>query len=171
MVTIILCSSYYYLFKSNKFCPFSSHSLAVGARARVRDLEEAPYTVVAQHEGWEEREYPPTRWVSTQAFDIFPHDGMEHYKVRFHRVDQNADFICWFTIAYRKRQESVTDRKSCWNLSNRNQFASSSTPTVRSYCGIMNTCKQSYNFVGLLSSWTPFQSLFLSAMFSLCQRP
>ena len=47
----------------------------------MRELEEAPYTVVAEHEGWEERDYPPTRWVSTEAFDMFAHDGPEHYKV------------------------------------------------------------------------------------------
>jgi hypothetical protein len=26
----------------------------------VRELEEAPYTVLAEHEGWEERVYPAT---------------------------------------------------------------------------------------------------------------
>lgn len=41
-------------------------------------LEEAPYTVVAEHEGWQERDYPPTRWVSTDFVDIFAHDGVQH---------------------------------------------------------------------------------------------
>jgi hypothetical protein len=47
----------------------------------VRELEEAPYTVLAEHEGWEEREYPATTWVSTEGFDIFPHDGLTHEQV------------------------------------------------------------------------------------------
>merc|ERR1711971_990382 len=41
-------------------------------------LEEAPYTVVAEHEGWQERDYPQTRWVSTDFVDIFAHDGSQH---------------------------------------------------------------------------------------------
>jgi hypothetical protein len=47
----------------------------------VRDIEEAPYTVLAEHEGWEEREFPATKWVSTEASDSSPHDGPEHRKV------------------------------------------------------------------------------------------
>jgi hypothetical protein len=47
----------------------------------VRDIEEAPYTVLAEHEGWEEREFPATKWVSTEAIDSSPHDGPEHRKV------------------------------------------------------------------------------------------
>jgi len=43
-------------------------------------LEQAPYEVVADHEGWQERSYPPTRWVSTDYVDIFAHDGSEHAK-------------------------------------------------------------------------------------------
>jgi len=43
-------------------------------------LEQAPYEVVADHEGWQERSYPPTRWVSTDYVDIFAHDGLEHMK-------------------------------------------------------------------------------------------
>merc|ERR1712098_86779 len=42
--------------------------------------EEAPYTVLADHGDWEERVYPPTRWVSTQALDPMPHDGPENDK-------------------------------------------------------------------------------------------
>merc|ERR1711915_105965 len=40
--------------------------------------EETPYTLLADHGDWEERLYPPTRWVSTQALDPMPHDGPEH---------------------------------------------------------------------------------------------
>ena len=55
---------------------------------------QAPYTVVAEHEGWQERDYPQTRWivfvftslrrfdwsrwVSTDYVDIFAHDGDQH---------------------------------------------------------------------------------------------
>merc|ERR1711937_831978 len=41
-------------------------------------LEEAPYTVTRDHGSWEERTYPPTRWVSTQRLDVLPHDGHAH---------------------------------------------------------------------------------------------
>ncbi len=49
----------------------------------MRELEEAPYTVLAEHEGWEEREYPATTWVSTEGFDIFPHDGFTSQQVNY----------------------------------------------------------------------------------------
>lgn len=52
---------------------FAAPSLAFGG-----PLEEAPYTVVAEHEGWQERDYPQTRWVSTDFVDIFAHDGVQH---------------------------------------------------------------------------------------------
>ena len=45
------------------------------------DLEIAPYQLVEEHDGWEVRRYPPTRWVSTQATDLLPHNGGEHSKV------------------------------------------------------------------------------------------
>ncbi len=57
---------------------FFSPSAVDGA---VRDIEEAPYIVLAEHEGWEEREFPATKWVSTEASDSSPHDGPEHRKV------------------------------------------------------------------------------------------
>ena len=34
------------------------------------DLEIAPYTVLQEHQGWEEREFPATKWISTDAFSI-----------------------------------------------------------------------------------------------------
>merc|ERR1711915_792577 len=52
--------------------------------------EEAPYTVLADHGDWEERVYPPTRWVSTQALDPMPHDGLEHSKA-FRRLFDYID--------------------------------------------------------------------------------
>jgi len=45
--------------------------------------EEAPYTVVADHDTWEERDYPATRWVSTDAHDIVVHEGTEWRKAFF----------------------------------------------------------------------------------------
>ena len=68
---------------------FSSFIIRLVAGA-VRELEEAPYTVVAEHEGWEERDYPPTRWVSTDAFDMFVHDGPEYSKVSISTSMQNC---------------------------------------------------------------------------------
>merc|ERR1712142_589371 len=53
-------------------------------------LESAPYDVVKEYEGWEVRSYPPTRWVSTLATDVMPHDGEEHRKAfyrLFHYID------------------------------------------------------------------------------------
>ena len=47
----------------------------------VSDLELAPYTVVEEYEGWEVRQYPTTRWVSTMGTDVMPHDGGESSKV------------------------------------------------------------------------------------------
>merc|ERR1712098_422955 len=52
--------------------------------------EEAPYTVLADHGDWEERVYPPTRWVSTQGLDPMPHDGPEHSKA-FRRLFNYID--------------------------------------------------------------------------------
>merc|ERR1712177_14803 len=57
-------------------------------------LEYAPYDVVKEYEGWEVRSYPPTRWVSTLATDVMPHDGEEHRKAfyrLFHGIDGSND--------------------------------------------------------------------------------
>ena len=48
----------------------------------ISDLELAPYEVLKEHDGWEVRKYPTTRWVSTEGFDVMPHDGGESSKVR-----------------------------------------------------------------------------------------
>jgi len=45
---------------------------------------------VEEYDGWEVRLYPPTRWVSTEATDVLPHDGGEHSKAfyrLFHYID------------------------------------------------------------------------------------
>ena len=47
----------------------------------VADLEEAPYTVLKEHEGWEERMYPATKWVSIDATDTDVHNGDVHSQV------------------------------------------------------------------------------------------
>jgi len=41
--------------------------------------------VVQEHDGWQERDYPPTRWVSSEGLDMFVHDGHEH-SVLFSRL-------------------------------------------------------------------------------------
>ena len=40
--------------------------------------EEAPYEVTQEYDEWEVRHYPPTKWISTDAQDVRPHDGSEH---------------------------------------------------------------------------------------------
>jgi len=52
--------------------------------------EEAPYTVVADHGTWEERDYPATRWVSTDAHDIVVHEGTE-WRSAFFRLFNYID--------------------------------------------------------------------------------
>merc|ERR1711990_245639 len=52
--------------------------------------EEAPYTVVADHDTWEERDYPATRWVSTDAHDIVVHEGTE-WQAAFFRLFNYID--------------------------------------------------------------------------------
>jgi len=49
--------------------------LLIGSAAAA--LEEAPYTVLMEHEGWEERMTPPLKWVSSDGYDILPHDGAQ----------------------------------------------------------------------------------------------
>ena len=44
-------------------------------------LEIAPYEVTKKYEEWEVRRFPPTKWISTDALDVMPHDGPEHSKV------------------------------------------------------------------------------------------
>ena len=44
-------------------------------------LEEAPFEVTKEYDEWEVRRYPATRWISTEAQDVMPHDGGEHSKV------------------------------------------------------------------------------------------
>merc|ERR1711892_197766 len=52
--------------------------------------ETAPYTVVNDHGTWQERNYPPTRWVSTQGFDPEAHDGPENH-LAFRRLFEYID--------------------------------------------------------------------------------
>jgi len=46
-------------------------------------LEIAPYEVTKKYEEWEVRRFPPTKWISTDALDVMPHDGPEHSKAFF----------------------------------------------------------------------------------------
>ena len=52
--------------------------------------EEAPYEVMQEFDGWEVRMYPPTKWISTDALDVYPHDGSEHSKA-FNRLFNYID--------------------------------------------------------------------------------
>merc|ERR1712131_150340 len=52
--------------------------------------EEAPYEVMQEFDGWEVRMYPPTKWISTDALDVYPHDGLEHSKA-FNRLFNYID--------------------------------------------------------------------------------
>ena len=47
------------------------------------ETEEAPYTVLKEHQGWEEREFPATKWVSIDVFSITVHDSPEQQKAFF----------------------------------------------------------------------------------------
>ena len=50
-------------------------------------LEAAPYEVTQDYEEWEVRQYPPTKWISTDAQDVRPHDGSEHDDVCITMID------------------------------------------------------------------------------------
>ena len=52
----------------------------------LSDLEIAPYEVTKQYEEWDVRKFPPTKWISTDAQDVAPHDGPEHSKVTFYSI-------------------------------------------------------------------------------------
>merc|ERR1711915_830503 len=53
-------------------------------------MGEAPYEVTKEFEEWEVRRYPATKWISTDARDVMPHDGPESslafYRL-FHYID------------------------------------------------------------------------------------
>jgi len=53
-------------------------------------LETAPYTVLKDHESWEEREMPALKWISTDVWDLMPHDGPERSKA-FQRLFNYID--------------------------------------------------------------------------------
>ena len=50
-------------------------------------LQEAPYEVKQAYDEWEVRQYPPTKWISTDAQDVRPHDGSEHDDVCITIID------------------------------------------------------------------------------------
>ena len=54
------------------------------------DLEIAPYTVLKEHQGWEEREFPATKWISTEVFSISVHDS-EESRAAFYRLFDYID--------------------------------------------------------------------------------
>ena len=57
--------------------------LALSISSAVGDLETAPYTVLTEHAGWEEREFPASKWISTDVFTINVHDSIESSKAFF----------------------------------------------------------------------------------------
>ena len=57
--------------------------LALYFNSVVAETEEAPYTVLKEHQGWEEREFPATKWVSIDVFSITVHDSPEQQKAFF----------------------------------------------------------------------------------------
>ena len=57
---------------SSMFFLFSFYIYSAAA-----DLEIAPYTVLKEHQGWEEREFPATKWISTEVFSISVHESEE----------------------------------------------------------------------------------------------
>jgi hypothetical protein len=52
--------------------------------------EEAPYEVTKEYDEWEVRKYPATKWISTEARDVMPHDGPEQLEA-FYRLFNYID--------------------------------------------------------------------------------
>jgi len=69
--------------------------LALFICSAAADLEIAPYTVLKEHQGWEEREFPATKWISTDAFSINVHyseEGGAAFDRLFNYIDgQNSE--------------------------------------------------------------------------------
>ena len=53
--------------------------------------EEAPYEVIQSYDGWDVRRFLPTKWISTEAQDVRPHDGASHSEVNT-IISQNTKF-------------------------------------------------------------------------------
>ena len=64
--------------------------LALYICSAAADLEIAPYTVLKEHQGWEEREFPATKWISTEVFSISVHDS-EESRAAFYRLFDYID--------------------------------------------------------------------------------
>lgn len=64
--------------------------LALFICSAAADLEIAPYTVLKEHQGWEEREFPATKWISTEVFSISVHDS-EESRAAFYRLFDYID--------------------------------------------------------------------------------
>merc|ERR1711915_66386 len=59
----------------------------------VSAIEQAPYTVLKEHSGWEEREFSPMKWISVDGVSSAPNDESSQYFFRlFNYIDgQNAE--------------------------------------------------------------------------------
>ena len=70
---------------SSMFLLFSFYIYSAAA-----DLEIAPYTVLKEHQGWEEREFPATKWISTDVFSINVQQS-EESRAAFYRLFKYID--------------------------------------------------------------------------------
>ena len=64
--------------------------LALFICSAAADLEIAPYTVLKEHQGWEEREFPATKWISTDVFSINVQQS-EESRAAFYRLFNYID--------------------------------------------------------------------------------
>ena len=64
--------------------------LALYICSAAADLEIAPYTVLKEHQGWEEREFPATKWISTDVFSINVQQS-EESRAAFYRLFNYID--------------------------------------------------------------------------------
>ena len=63
--------------------------------AALGNLEEAPYEVTQAYDEFEVRQYPPTKWISTDAQDVRPHVGPEMYLVNLPKNIHRLPIFEW----------------------------------------------------------------------------
>ena len=51
------------------------------------ETEEAPYIVLKEHKGWEEREFPATKWISTDVISNQVHNSPEQVQAFYRLFD------------------------------------------------------------------------------------
>ena len=82
----------------NVLAVLGSFALLSFASAYNPDLiESAPYTVVEVKDGYEIRDYPASKWVSTDGYDLHVHDSQQAddmFQKLFNYIDgQNAEGV------------------------------------------------------------------------------